>query len=56
MARIDLSHTAELDKERKQVFRIAKQLCYSSDILEKIKNAKSVHELDRIMKDARGNK
>lgn len=56
MARVDLRNTQTVERERKEVLKIAKQLCYSDEIVEKLKKAKTVNELDRIMKDARGSK
>lgn len=54
MARIDLYSKEILEKERKRVLKAAKELKYNNDIILKIQTAKTVHELDRIMKDARG--
>jgi hypothetical protein len=56
MARIDLKNASTLNKEKQEVLKIANQLRYSKEIIEKIQNAKSVLELDRIMKSARGSK
>lgn len=56
MTRIDLKHSTEVSKEKREVLKIAKQLCYPKEVIAKIENARSIHELDRIMKDARGNR
>lgn len=56
MARIDLGQVNTLEKERQEVLKAAKQLCYSKEVIQKIENAKTVNELTRIMKSARGSK
>lgn len=45
----------ELIQERTKAVRIARDLLYPLETITKIKNAKSVYEIDRILKDARGN-
>ena len=45
-----------LEKERKEVIKAAKDLRYSDEIIDKLMKAKSVYELTRIMKSARGSK
>lgn len=35
--------------------RIAKQLCYKADVIEKLKKAKTQSEISRILHDAREN-
>lgn len=45
--------TIPLEKEKKDVIKTAKELCYSSNVIFMLENAKSGAELSRIMKDAR---
>lgn len=42
-----------MSKERYNAVRIAKQLCYSESVIEKIKNAKTESEITRILRNAR---
>ena len=35
--------------------RIAKQLCYKADVIEKLEKAKNQNEISRILHDAREN-
>ena len=52
MARVDI-RTFDLDQEKKECSKIARQLRYPQKVLDKIQNAKTVFELSRIMKTAR---
>lgn len=54
MARVDLQHKRSLDDEKKQCRKIAKDLRYPQEVLDKITNAKTTFELSRIMVTARG--
>ncbi len=36
-----------------RAMKIAKQLCYGEEVIEKIRNAKDEHEVTRILYDAR---
>lgn len=47
---------ASLKTAKRDYIRIAKQLCYSDEVIEKIKNATSENEIIRYMKEARENK
>lgn len=40
-------------KANYEAVRIAKQLCYKADVIEKLKNAKSESEITRILRTAR---
>ena len=42
-----------LDAEKKDAIDIAMELCYSEAVKRKIAQAKSVYEIDRILKQAR---
>ena len=42
-----------MGKARYDAIRIAKQLCYSENVIEKIKNATSESEITRILHTAR---
>ena len=42
-----------MGKEKYDAIRIAKQLCYSESVIEKIKSAKTESEITRIMRSAR---
>lgn len=42
-----------LKHKKKEAEKIARQLCYSKYVIEKIKNAKSETEINRILKAAR---
>lgn len=44
-----------LDAEKKDAIDIATELCYSEEVKRKIAQAKSVYEIDRILKPARLN-
>lgn len=41
------------DFEKKQAMKIAKDLFYEAEVLEKIRNAKSSYEIERILIKAR---
>lgn len=45
-----------LKTAKRDYVRIARQLCYSGVIIEKIENATSENEIIRLMKEARENK
>lgn len=47
------SVTIPLEKEKKDAIKTAKELCYSSNVIFMLEQAKSSAELSRIMKDAR---
>jgi hypothetical protein len=42
-----------MSKTQSDAIRIAKQLCYKADVIERIKSAKSETEISRILHDAR---
>lgn len=41
---------------RRQAIRAAKDLCYGDEVIEKLKAATSINEVDRVMKAARKEK
>lgn len=43
----------ELKAYRHQATKAARDLCYGQDVIDRIKEAKSEQEIDRIMKSAR---
>lgn len=43
----------ELRNEKKRALEVAKGLLYREDVLEKIENAKTIAEIDRILTTAR---
>ena len=53
MTRTNLEDAEILEKERKEVLKIATQLLYPEEVVEKLKQAKTINELGRIMKSAR---
>lgn len=46
-------YVQSLKYEKENTIKIAKELFYNQDTIEKLKNAKSTGELSRIMNDAR---
>lgn len=42
-----------MSKTQSDAIRIAKQLCYKADVIERIKKAKSESEITRILRGAR---
>ena len=46
----------KLEQYKKDSIKTAKQLFYPQAVIEKIKNAKTVYEVDRIMTQARQDK
>ena len=51
--RLHCSGRDNLDREKKEFKKLAKDLRYPNEVLKAIDNANSVYELDRIMKRAR---
>ena len=49
--KIQESH--ELKSAKRSAIGIAKQLCYKNAVISKLKNASSIYEVDRIMRNAR---
>ena len=43
----------DLWKECRELCKIARELCYSDAVISRLKNAKSINEMDRIMNMAR---
>lgn len=50
------TYNATLKTYKEQAIDIAKDLCYSQTVTDKIQEAKTVFEIDRIMRDARHGK
>lgn len=46
----------KLEQIKKSQIKTAKQLLYSEEVINKIKNAKTEYEIDRIMTQARRDK
>lgn len=54
VARLDISNkNRTLEKEKREVLRVARDLRYPAEVIDSIKNAQTPLELDRIMKSAR---
>lgn len=51
--RLHCSGRDNLDREKRELKKLAKDLRYSDEILQALEDANSVYELDRIMKSAR---
>lgn len=43
----------DLWKECRELYKIARELCYSDNVISRLKSAKSINEMDRIMNMAR---
>lgn len=48
-----LAMLEDLRHEKKQAVKVAKELCYGDEVANKIKNAKTPYEIDRILHAAR---
>lgn len=46
----------ELERFKKEQTKVAKELLYPESVIERIKKAKSIYEIDRIMIQARRDK
>lgn len=49
----DITH--DFKHIKKQKIKIAKELCYANEVIERLKNCNDIYELERIMTYARYN-
>lgn len=47
------AYTDDITTEKQQKIKIARELCYGKEVVDRLRQAKTSHELDRIMKSAR---